>query len=326
MDAVEAEKLLCPALCTRILPVNEWYPPSKTIDQNLGKKQAWKRTLDDHNPGWTKLRIFGLQQYDTILYIDSDCLVLKDVAPLLELNKVYTESEALIAAAPDLLPSDHFNTGVMVVRPSKEVMATMARHASFLTTFDGSDTGFLNAYFNTWYTEFPPMARLGVGYNAQEAMYDMTVDQNDGSSSFWDVQVGSDLSIVHYSNASKPWQTKESVDASSTKNPLHSLWNTWYSKSKNFLARYQKDRAREAKMLQDQEEAAKRKAQEVNQQQTHRPTTKSNNPHKLVKQRYKQLRAEGKSTQQAMQQARAELLPEQELDAGTQVAAMFGMR
>ena len=49
--------------------------------------------------------------------------------------------------------------------------------------------------------------------------------------------------------------------------------------------------------------------------------------HKLVTKRYKELRAQGKSTQQAMEQARAELQPEQtDADPGSQVAAMFGMR
>lgn len=328
VNASKAAELLCPALCTRFLPIQEWRPPSKTVDQNLGKKQAWKRTLDNHNPGWTKLRIFGLQQYDTILYIDSDCLVLKDVSSLLELNKVYTESEALIAAAPDLFPSNHFNSGVMVIRPSTSVMETMERHASLLTTFDGSDTGFLNAYFNTWYTEFPPMARLSVGYNAQEAMYDMTVDQEDGSSSFWDVQVASDLTIVHYSNPKKPWQSGGDI-VSKKKKPLHTLWKTWHTKSKNYLTRFQKERAKEARMLQEQEEEAKAKNQVASRQQPQqRPRSQASNPHKLVQKRYKTLRAEGKSTQEAMQQARAEILPgsDQEVDVGTQVAAMFGMR
>jgi alpha-N-acetylglucosamine transferase len=90
----KAEQVLLPSLCTRILPIEEWSPPSKSIDSQLmkGFGKTNKRALDDHNPGWTKLRIFGLQQYETILYIDSDCLVLKDVSHLLDLNKVYTES------------------------------------------------------------------------------------------------------------------------------------------------------------------------------------------------------------------------------------------
>jgi len=321
---------LCPALGTRIIPVEEWHSPSQGIDSKLGKKHAWKRTLDNHNPGWTKMRIFGLQQYDTILYIDSDCLVLKDVSSLLELNKVYTESESLIAAAPDLLPPHQFNSGVMVVRPSIKVFETIKGHAKLLTTYDGSDTGFLNAYFNTWNTEFPPMARLPAGYNAQQAMYDMTMDEKGGSS-FWDVQVASDLYIVHYSNAVKPW---ESLSSSSENHSLVALWKTWYEKSNNFLTRHRKEERSRIRMENEQREEEKRQRQKAEAARTPSATgsASSNNPrqiHKLIAKRFKELRAQGLSGNDAMQQARAEYNQgddDVQVDAGTQVAAMFGMR
>jgi lipopolysaccharide biosynthesis glycosyltransferase len=347
----KAYQLLCPALCTRILPIEEWPAPLKSIDAQLGQADtALKRTLDDHCPGWTKLGIFSLQQYDTILYIDCDCLVLKDVSSLLERNKVYTESEALIAAAPDILPPHYFNTGVMVVRPSRQVFDTMQRHASLLTTFDGSDTGFLNAYFPTWFTEFPPQARLPVGYNAQQAMFDQTMEtattdtstdtNTTGTSTFWDVQVaGSDLYIVHYSNPVKPWQVAESSSSSSSasKNSLQVLWKTWHQKSKNFLLRYQKERAKEEQQLQLEQEALHRQRQAQAAAAAKPAGTASNSTaaqlhpkqiHKLVTQRFKELRAQGKCTKDAMKQARAELQPSDEVerDVGSQVAAMFGMR
>jgi lipopolysaccharide biosynthesis glycosyltransferase len=329
-------------LCTRILPIDEWQPPLKTIDSKLGKgDKAWQRTLDNHCPGWTKLRIFGLQQYDTILYIDSDCLVLQDVSSLLGLNKIYTESESLIAAAPDILPPHHFNSGVMVIRPSTEVMETMKSHAKLLTTYDGSDTGFLNAYFNTWYTDFPPMARLASGYNAQQAMFEMTMDDN-GNSSFWDVQIGSDLHIVHYSNAEKPWAVETATTtATGTKdNSLHTLWKTWYNKSKNFLVRYRKEEERRIRLEEEEEDqrrqAMKKQKAAVAAAVARRPAAagtsgSNNNPrelHKLIGKRFKELRAQGKSGKEAMQQAREEYQQgdDAEIDPGSQVAAMFGMR
>lgn len=324
-----------PSLCTRILPIDEWQPPLKSIDTKLGKSKVWQRTLDNHCPGWAKLRIFGMQQYDTILYIDSDCLVLQDVSTLLELNKIYTESESLIAAAPDILPPHHFNSGVMVVRPSIEVMETMKGHAKLLTTYDGSDTGFLNAYFNTWNTEFPPMARLVSGYNAQQAMFELTMDEN-GSSSFWDVQMGSDLYIVHYSNTVKPWDVDTTGTKNKNSNSLQTLWKTWYNKSKNFLIRYQKEEQRRIQLLEEQEEEQRHKV--VKQQmavagarQATGATPGPSNPrqaHTLIAKRFKELRAQGKSGKEAMQQAREEYNQgdDTEIDPSAQVAAMFGMR
>lgn len=67
--------------------------------------QAW-----DHNCGWTKLRLFELTSYDTILYIDADCLVVKDVGHLLDIG-VSNTNPGLLAAAPDIFPPDKFNAG-----------------------------------------------------------------------------------------------------------------------------------------------------------------------------------------------------------------------
>jgi glycogenin glucosyltransferase len=238
----------------------------------------------------------------------------------LELNKVYVESAALIAAAPDVLPPHFFNSGVMVVRPSTSVFQSMQQHASLLTTFDGSDTGFLNAYFNTWFTDFPPQARLAAGYNAQQVMYDVTTDQNNTSSNFWDVQVGFDLYIVHYSNDIKPWETKSTSTSSSS---LQVLWNMWHQKSKNFLLRWQKERKNQQRLQQGAEEQQKR----TNASSATAKAPSSPSIHKLISNRFKELRVRGKSTQDAMRQAREELQPDEpNLDVGSQVAAMFGMR
>lgn len=321
--------VLFPTFCTRILEIDYWDPPSNSIDTILMKGgKVINRTLDDHNPGFTKLRIFSLQQYETILYIDSDCLVLKDLSHLITLNKKYTISENLIAAAPDLLPPHNFNTGVMVVRPSLKVFDTMQKNSSFLMSYDKSDTGFLNAYYPNWFTEFPPDARLSIGYNAQTALYDMTADST-GTSIFWDAQLSHELHIIHYSETVKPWQVASSPStspfssSSSSKNSLHTLWKSWYQKSKNFLARDRKERAK-------QEEERQNVIQKQQQERQAAAAALASNPkhiHKLVTKRYKELRAQGKSTQQAMEQARAELQPEQtDADPGSQVAAMFGMR
>ena len=80
----------------------------------------------DTNCGYTKLHIFNLDVYDRILYIDSDCLVIKDVGHLLQdqydnvslphnninnsiTNDVMNTKQrkdpcGLIAAAPDIFP------------------------------------------------------------------------------------------------------------------------------------------------------------------------------------------------------------------------------
>ena len=229
-----------------------------------------------------------------------------------------------MAAAPDVLPPANFNSGVMVIRPSTQVFETMKKNAKHLTTYDGSDTGYLNAYYPTWFQDFPPDARLPVGYNAQTALYEMTADPKTGESSFWDAQLVHDLHIIHYSEAIKPWQVKE-TDSQTKKNSLHELWKSWHQKSKNFLLRDKKERAKEEKERLARQQLLEREAIMAKAAAAKDPKRL----HKLVAMRYKELRAEGLSTQEAMQQARQEYQPDggaAQLDPGAQVAAMFGMR
>lgn len=99
---------LWPALCTRIVEVEVIsIPPG--INKKIFKQDftAW----DNHSPGLTKLHAFRLEVYDSIVFVEPDCLVLDDLYPLLKKGKVYTETEALVAAAPDLFPPDRFNSG-----------------------------------------------------------------------------------------------------------------------------------------------------------------------------------------------------------------------
>jgi Glycosyl transferase family 8 len=374
---------LCPALCTRILPIEEWYPSSSSSSGQEKKKTSYKRTLDNHCPGWTKLHIFGLQQYDTILYIDSDCLVLQDVSHLLhrtdtDNNNVYRTitSEALIAAAPDILPPHHFNSGVMLIRPSTKAMTNMKRYAQDDDDDDElllqqrrrrrrpmdhhqtqSDTAFLNAYFPTWHTEFPPSARLPVGYNAPQVLYDMTVDDahhnknggddddDDGRQShFWNVHIAPELFIVHYSNPIKPWQImmeqkkNETLSSSSSSSFLQTLWETWYTKSTQFLRRRGQERPppRQEVVTAERRSTSSRRIQQQQQNPPAFPPSalSQQDPkrlHRLIAQRFKELKRQGKSSKDAMEEARQEYgqggsSSSQDTHPGTAVAALFGMR
>ena len=370
------------ALCTRIITVEYIPVPTHTIDDQTSKRVKtsstnflYPRMYDNHTSfGLTKLQIFNLTQYHTIVYIDNDCLVTKDVSTyLLGLGKVYVESESLVAAAPDVFPPDHFNSGVMVIRPNHETYQNMLDQRSLLSTTDGTDTGYLNAYFSEWYTKMPPDARLGIGYNAQQVLYDMSLDRNrptkqaangapkkengtteDASgdttnniSTYWDMSIAPDLHIIHYSSLTKPWEKKhthkqQSQDSDGNFHPhmsmngLDDLWWSWHQKSKNYLTRYKKEKETEERAKAE----ARQRQQQKQQKQQQRPAasastsaSNANNPktiHKLIARRFKELRSQGMDTKQAMEQARDELQPEphpsQQLDAGSQVAAMFGLR
>ncbi|KAL7426998.1 hypothetical protein ACHAXH_002112 [Discostella pseudostelligera] len=216
---------LHPIFCDRIMRVDH-IPISKNMDalenSENNKKSSHIQSWDD-NCGWTKLRLFELESYDTILYIDADCLVVKDVSPLLHIDESPTSRTnntadakrmGLLAAAPDIFPPDRFNAGVMVLRPSKlvfdQMMSRLPNSSSkpndssteCCTSYDGGDTGFLNSFYPGWFHEMPSYSRLSFGYNAQRFMHHCTYNKQP---KYWDDAID-DLRIIHFSSSPKPWE------------------------------------------------------------------------------------------------------------------------
>jgi len=227
-----------PIFCTRVIPVDhipiiskfKSEKESENVDTKPSHVKSW-----DENCGWTKLRLFELEGYDTVLYIDADCLVVKDVSHLLNIDGIEgngSEGEGrktmgLLAAAPDIFPPDKFNAGVMVIRPSKDVFRDMLSRLpngdtdktnddegmKICKSYDGGDTGFLNSYYPNWFKDMPPSSRLSFGYNAQRFMHHCTFQKQPN---YWNDGID-DLHIIHFSSSPKPWETKPSENKSSNK-------------------------------------------------------------------------------------------------------------
>lgn len=156
-----------------------------------------------HVPGWAacgfvKLRVWQLA-LRTCVYVDADAVALE---PLEELFALFDDAagrgdnsddlgagpfapvgaigadefsgdraaldRALLAAAPDVFPPDKFNAGVLVLRPSQRIFRALLRAAGAgLPSYDGGDTGFLNACFPQWFSGAAPgLRRLPFAYNA----------------------------------------------------------------------------------------------------------------------------------------------------------------
>lgn len=164
------------------------------------------------NSGYTKLHIWSLVEFEKIVYVDADALVLENVDELFE--------RPCPAAAPDTFPPDKFNAGVMVIKPSMGVFRDMKSKIGKLTSYDTGDTGFLNAYFDNWYT-MPAGHRLPFGYNALRTMYWLTAPRTKG---YWNAV--RPLKIVHYCSSPKPWED------TSKKGELEMLWWKFFVQSK----------------------------------------------------------------------------------------------
>eukprot|EP00928_Gymnodinium_smaydae_P044265 TRINITY_DN29535_c0_g1_i1.p1 TRINITY_DN29535_c0_g1~~TRINITY_DN29535_c0_g1_i1.p1 ORF type:complete len:298 (+),score=58.30 TRINITY_DN29535_c0_g1_i1:52-894(+) len=162
------------------------------------------------NSGFTKLRVWEQDDFEKLVYIDADCVVLESVDELFE--------RPCPAFCPDVFPPDRFNAGVMVLEPSRAVFADMLREMQRLPSHDGGDTGFLNAFYPNWYT-WPAEQRLPFRYNALRTMYWFT-HANPG---YWDAV--KPIKILHFCSSPKPW------DPDAKKGDLEQLWWQHYLRS-----------------------------------------------------------------------------------------------
>jgi glycogenin glucosyltransferase len=95
---------------------------------------------------YSKLHVFGLTQFDVVVFIDADTLPLANLDPLFHINSSH------FAAAPEMMPPDTFNSGLMVIRPSLALHKRVMDARSSIVSYDGSDQGFLNSLFSDWFT------------------------------------------------------------------------------------------------------------------------------------------------------------------------------
>ena len=86
-----------------------------------------------------------------------------------------------------------------------------------MPSYDGGDTGFLNAFFSSWFHE-PAEARLPFGCNAQRTMHAFTKKQP----SYWNDAV--DIEILHYSSSPKPWLCPRPRRSEGLKSPKSIFW------------------------------------------------------------------------------------------------------
>ena len=91
---------------------------------------------------YSKLRAFELTEYDKVVWLDADTVVLRNIDELF--------ARPCLAAASDFFMPDRFNSGVMVLDPSAELFGKLMVSLAAAPTYDGGDQGFLNSYWPNW--------------------------------------------------------------------------------------------------------------------------------------------------------------------------------
>jgi len=143
-----------------------------------------------------------------VVLMDADTLVVRNIDDLFE--------RPHIAAAPDFLLPDRFNSGVLVLSPDREAYASMLERLDTEGSYDGGDQGFLNSYFGDWF-RMGPEHRLPAGYNLPQFIYQFMRTQ-----ACFAEYLATELRVIHYS-VQKPWLNKATLVGGSAR-----WWSMYY--------------------------------------------------------------------------------------------------
>lgn len=144
-----------------------------------------------HDPlhNFVKLRLWELEQYEKVVFLDADTLVIHNIDRLFDFPE--------FVAAPNLYESladfHRMNSGVFVARPSRKTFASMLENLDRPGVFwRRTDQTFLEAWFPDWHG-------LPYIYNALQYLW-FNLPQ------LWDWQR---IRVIHY-QYEKPWDTNHS--------------------------------------------------------------------------------------------------------------------
>ncbi|KAL5108980.1 Glycogenin-1 [Taenia crassiceps] len=147
---------------------------------------------------FTKLHCWRLTQYSKCVFMDADTLVLQNIDDLFEREE--------LSAAPDPGWPDCFNSGVFVYTPSLDTYRALLDFALSEGSFDGGDQGLLNLFFSDWSTK-DIRRHLPFTYNCiAQAFYSYPPAMK---------RFGSQIRVVHFIGAAKPWHQQVNTETGS---------------------------------------------------------------------------------------------------------------
>lgn len=100
---------------------------------------AEKNTYNEYN--YSKFRLWQLTDYDKIIFIDADIIVLRNLDLLFHFPQ-------MSATGNDV---SIFNSGIMVIEPSNCTFRVLMKNIKDIVSYNGGDQGFLNEIFVWWH-------------------------------------------------------------------------------------------------------------------------------------------------------------------------------
>ncbi|KAL6578173.1 putative UDP-glucuronate:xylan alpha-glucuronosyltransferase 3 [Orobanche minor] len=107
--------------------------------QRIRNPKAQRDAYNEWN--YSKFRLWQLTDYDRVIFIDADMLILQNIDFLFEMPEISaTGNNATL-----------FNSGVMVIEPSECTFRLLMEHIDEIESYNGGDQGYLNEVFTWWH-------------------------------------------------------------------------------------------------------------------------------------------------------------------------------
>ncbi|KAK7399396.1 hypothetical protein VNO78_10578 [Psophocarpus tetragonolobus] len=107
--------------------------------QRIRNPKAEKNAYNEWN--YSKFRLWQLTDYDKIIFIDADLLILRNIDFLFGMPEITATGNN----------GTLFNSGVMVVEPSNCTFQLLMNHINEFESYNGGDQGYLNEIFTWWH-------------------------------------------------------------------------------------------------------------------------------------------------------------------------------
>ncbi|MBM6868104.1 glycosyltransferase [Collinsella tanakaei] len=161
-----------------------------------------KQNTLNQSPNWSntlfKLRIFGLEQFDKIIYLDSDMIIIQNIDSLFSLEHMTS------VQAGNMFDNSwvKLNSGLMVVHPKKQLEEELIALLSseFLNQMlNGKGIGDQDV-INWYYSDWPQISKLHLPESYNQFVTLLPQYQHYGY-----LHNLNDVYVLHYVGKTKPW-------------------------------------------------------------------------------------------------------------------------
>jgi len=275
---------------------------------------------DDFYHDFSELHLFNQQCYNSIFYIEQDCLITQDISHIFHMAE--HDSKGIIAASSHEQP-DRFGSAFMLLRPLYSLFSDMIsslqqtyQHDTYSLAKGTSSTNYNHVcaqFLNFFYSSSKSHSNAMIFPNNKLVMQSEIL--------FKERNATNEINVFHFSFSPKPWQENIHEETGDHSNAC-ALWNAQYKDGQSYIVRR---RQRQKDKLLKKKEHKQTHARTV-PPKNHNSANAAATKHKSITTRYKMLRKQGLSSKAAMMQSRTETGDiGKKVDPGASVAAMFGL-